>query len=133
MVRRREQIDGGGIGDYFYIRMRLHSLEKGPFNGKTSTILEMNDARDGMARLGRQIEFLWIFRGRVERNVQLVDQNFLYEARAFHAQQESRFRRAEPRPCGKDIRHELFRLFVVASIDDAALRPVRVAVLGIVG
>ena len=76
---------------------------------------------------------LGIFRRRIERNVKLVDQDFLHQARAFVAQQRGRFRRAESCAGREDVRHELLGRLVVSAIDDSALRPVGIAVLGIVG
>ena len=86
-----------------------------------------------MACLGGQIEFSGMFRRGIERDVKLIDQDFLHQARAFMAQQRGRFGRAESGARGEDVRDELFGRFAAAAINDPALCPVRVAVLGVRG
>src|ERR1700722_11451109 len=89
----------------------------------------MNDARNRMASLGREVKLLGIFRRWIERNMKLVDQYFLNEARPLMAEQGSRFRRAKSRPSNQNVRNKLLRLLVVPAVDDSALRPKCIAVL----
>ena len=132
MVRRRQQVHRGGVCEHFHFRVSLDPLKKCPLNRKSGLVLEVNDARDGMAGLGSQIEFSRMFRRRIERNVKLVDQDFFHQARAFVAQQRSRFRRTESCAGRENVLHKLLGPLAVPAIDDPALRPIGVAVLGLV-
>ena len=131
MVRSRQQVHGGRVRDHFYFRVSLHPLKESPLDRESRAVLEVNDSRNGMAGLGRQIEFAGMFGRRIERHLQLVDQNFLHQARAFLAEQRGGFRRAESGARGKNVRDKLFGLLVAAAVNDPALRAVRVAVLGV--
>ncbi len=84
MVRGSQQVHGGGVGDHLHFWVSLHLLEKGTLDGKSGAILEVNDARNGVAGLGRQIEFARIFGRGIEGNLELVDQNFVSPGAVLH-------------------------------------------------
>jgi len=112
-MRRRQQVHGGSVRDHVHLRVRFHAFEEGSLDGEPRAILKVNDARNGMAGLARQIEFSRMLGRRIERHMQFVDQNFFYQARPFVAEQRGRRRRAEPGPSGKNIRDKLLGRFLV--------------------
>ena len=58
VVRWRQQIHRGGVRDHFHFRVGSHPLEECPLDREAGLILVVDDARDGMAGLGGQIEFV---------------------------------------------------------------------------
>src|SRR5215472_9180591 len=86
-----------------------------------------------MAGFAGQVEFVRTVRGRIKRNAKLIDQDFFYQTWAFLTQQRRCRQGAQPCAHCKNIRDELVWRFVAATIDDPALRAVRVAVFGLCG
>ncbi len=61
MVRGSQQVHGRGVGDHLHFWVSLNLLGKNMLDGITRAILEVNDARNGVAGFRRQIEFTRIF------------------------------------------------------------------------
>ena len=133
VVRDGQQVHGGRMRHHLHVRVRADPLQERPLNRGAGLILVVNDARQGMARLAGQVKLPGIFRGGIEGNAKLVNQNFLHQTRAFAAQQAGGVGGAQAAANREDVGNQLFWGFPLRAIDDSALRPIGIAFLRVFG
>ena len=133
VMRGGQQVHRSRVGDRLHVRVRANPLQERPLNRGTGLILVVNDARQRVPRLARQVKVCGILRRYIEGNAQLVNQNFLHQAWTFAAQQPGGVGRTEAAADREDIGNQLFRGFPWRAIDDSALRAIGIALRGVRG
>ena len=128
VVGEGEQIHRGLSGEDRRARLAAHGREHGLLDGAPGAVGVMDDAREGVRGLGREVKLA--ARQAVERHTGVVDQELLDQARALAAEQLHRRRIAEAGASRHDVGRQPLRGVAGPPVDDAALRLPGVGVLG---
>ncbi len=131
LVRRRQQVHGGMPREQRHIGMGLQRLDEREFDGLARVVGGVGDARHAVAALQRQRK--GAVRIAVECDVHAVEQNTLERAGPVFGQKAHGLRVAMAGPCALDVLSQQIGGVLDALVDNAALRPVRVGVLGLCG
>ena len=128
VVRRCQQVNGGMPGEQGDVGMRLERSYQRLTNGFAGSISGVNDARHRVAALPGQRQFP--AGHTIKRHAQALEQHLLHQPWTLFGKNAGRLVTGVPCPGAQNIRHqELWRIFF-APINDAALGPVGIGVIG---
>ncbi len=129
MMLRRQQVDGRHLRRQGDVRLALDAIEQRRLDRPAGCVAGVNDSRNRMRPLLRQIELPLFARG--EGDVNLFQQQLADDARAFDGQKAHCLFAREAGTGADDVFDQLRRRVVLALVDNPALRPERVAVFRI--